>query len=453
MSLQGTLRTLGITEVLEFLADRNATGRLSIEADSGAATYMMVDGEVLIAQYAFDHEAGTDAAEATYYALAELDGTFLFTEEEIESADDSTESIPDLLGRTADSAEAWSTVEEVIPTRDHKLTRQTSFTKAVTVEPDWWTAIDAIGNGSTSRALTDALGQRALATSLMAADMTRAGLLVVAEPAASITEVPEIAEVAEIHTAVEAEIASDEATGTFLEAPDTTAIEAVAETEYAADPIANMFADHSAPAASDPVVESVNPAVAAQELEDAMSELEAIASDSAFYSDPAETDSFVDPAAPSPFEPAPTEGSAFEATPDFSSDAPASDAFDEGISTDDGWASDHGAASTPSPFAEEPATPDTGVWGDIAEMPSAPEPPAAPQPEDPFSALSPVAMFGGLPEPDAAQEHSNLAYLNAPEPAMPTFPDETGQEALAEGVEDEFATEDRSSVLKFLRRD
>ena len=65
-------------------------------------------------------------------------------------------------------------------------------------------------------------------------------------------------------------------------------------------------------------------------------------------------------------------------------------------------------------------------------------------------------MFGGLPGPDAAdtaQEHSNLAYLNAPEPTMPTVPDTTREDALVEGVDDEFATEDRSSVLKFLRRD
>ena len=90
--------------------------------------------------------------------------------------------MPDLLGRTADAAEAWSTVEDVIPTRDHELTRRTTFTDAVTVEPEWWTAIDAIGSGSSSRVLTDALGMRALAASLMAADMTRAGILVVGEP-------------------------------------------------------------------------------------------------------------------------------------------------------------------------------------------------------------------------------------------------------------------------------
>lgn len=471
MSLQGTLRTLGITEVLEFLADRNATGRLSIEADSGAATYMMSDGEVLSAQYAFDHEAGADAAEATYYALAELDGTFLFTEEDVEVEDDSTESIPDLLGRTADAAEAWSTVEDVIPTRDHELTRRTTFTDSVTVEPEWWTAIDAIGSGSSSRVLTDALGMRALAASLMAADMTRAGILVVGEPASS------IAKVVEIDTPVEPEITAEAGAEPFAMAdPELPEHHAGAETEYVAeapvahdDPITNMFADHSAPVVESPealiesqdVVASTEPAVAAQELEAAMTELEALASDSAFFDEPASTDHFADASAPSQFEP-----TAFDATPDFTADAPAPDVFDQPVASEDGWASDHGVASTPapstptpapstpalstpSPFTPEPATADSGVWGDVTDMPS-------PQPEDPFSSPSSTPMFGGLPGPDAtdtAQEHSNLAYLNAPEPTMPTVPDTSRKDALVEGVDDEFATEDRSSVLKFLRRD
>ena len=105
MSLQGTLRTLGITEVLEFLAERNATGRLDISADSGDATYWMLRGEVAGAEYEFDSEVGGDAAEATYYALAELDGNFLFDESETPDPNADTEAVSAVLGRTADVAE------------------------------------------------------------------------------------------------------------------------------------------------------------------------------------------------------------------------------------------------------------------------------------------------------------------------------------------------------------
>ena len=90
-----------------------------------------------------------------------------------------------------------------------------------------------------------------------------------------------------------------------------------AETEHAVEapvthdePIKNMFADHSAPVDESPealvesqaIVESTEPPVAVQELEDAMTELEALASDSAFFDEPAETDRFADASAPGPFE-------------------------------------------------------------------------------------------------------------------------------------------------------
>jgi len=92
MSLQGTLDTLGIAEVLEFLATRVSTGRLDIEATSGGATYWLFEGEVAEAAYDFERESGVDPAEATYYSLAEVDGTFVFTEDEAPDAGSATET-------------------------------------------------------------------------------------------------------------------------------------------------------------------------------------------------------------------------------------------------------------------------------------------------------------------------------------------------------------------------
>lgn len=81
MSLQGTLKTLGITEVLEFLANREATGQLEITTEMGSAAYQFAEGEVVGNDYSFIRESGTDAAEATYYVLAELEGSFFFDED------------------------------------------------------------------------------------------------------------------------------------------------------------------------------------------------------------------------------------------------------------------------------------------------------------------------------------------------------------------------------------
>ena len=190
MSLQGTLRTLGITEVLEFLADRSATGRLDINADSGSATYWMLRGEVADVDYDFERESGIDAAESTYYALSGLDGTFFFDEGEAPEHGTPTESVADVLARTADIAEGWSIVEEQIPSPQHELLRSDALDGSVTIEPEWWRAIEAIGSGCSSRALADALQMRALAASTMAADMARVGLITVGEPVEA--EVPNV---------------------------------------------------------------------------------------------------------------------------------------------------------------------------------------------------------------------------------------------------------------------
>ena len=161
MSLQGTLRTLGITEVLEFLADRTATGRLDIETGIGTATYWLLDGGIASNEYRFEREDGDDAAEATYYALAELDGTFFFDDDQ-EPPAGPTEAVSNVLARTATIAEAWSEVEQVVPSMQHWLHRNDTLDGSVTIEPEWWKAIDIIGSGCTAAHLASVLGEGAL---------------------------------------------------------------------------------------------------------------------------------------------------------------------------------------------------------------------------------------------------------------------------------------------------
>lgn len=194
MSLQGTLKTLGIAEVLEFLASRSSTGRLDIESESGGATYWLLRGEVAEVNYDFERESGTDAAEATYYALAEVEGTFLFDEEQVPDTTANTESVADILARTAAAADGWSDVEKTVPSPDHFLVRSNQIDGSVTIEPAWWNAIQAIGDGSTTRRLSKELDLRSLDTSRMVADMARNGLILVEEPR---SQQPEGAAVAE----------------------------------------------------------------------------------------------------------------------------------------------------------------------------------------------------------------------------------------------------------------
>ncbi len=186
MSLQGTLRTLGITEVLEFLADRKATGRLDIDAGTGTATYWMFRGDVSSTSYDFSGEHGSDPAEATYFALSEIDGTFIFDEDEAPPLGEPSEDVPSVLARTAAIAEQWSEIQQDIPSVHHILRRNTDIDGSVTIQPEWWKAIELVGSGTTCKAIAVALDMSPLEASTMAHEMLEAGLLVasddIAEP-------------------------------------------------------------------------------------------------------------------------------------------------------------------------------------------------------------------------------------------------------------------------------
>lgn len=181
MSLQGTLKTLGITEVLEFLSARAATGRLDVSTEMGTASYAMFEGLVATAEYSFMRESGVDAAEATYYVVSELDGTFYFEEDHVPTDVDDAEAVGSVLSRTADIAERWTEVEEVIPSANHLLIRNNELDGSVTIQPEWWKALEVIGEGRTSLQLATALDLGSLDASLTALAMTRAGLLKVRE--------------------------------------------------------------------------------------------------------------------------------------------------------------------------------------------------------------------------------------------------------------------------------
>jgi len=86
----------------------------------------------------------------------------MFDEEQVPQLGVPTEEVAVVLGRTAEIAEAWSEVEEVVPTTQHWLHRNEVLDSSVTIEPEWWKAIDVIGSGCSAAHLASALGEGAL---------------------------------------------------------------------------------------------------------------------------------------------------------------------------------------------------------------------------------------------------------------------------------------------------
>ena len=482
MSLQGTLKTLGITEVLEFLANRDATGQLDVTTDLGNAVYLFSEGQIAQSEYSFVRETGTDSAEATYYVVSELDGTFFFDEDQEPIDIDSCEPVSSVLGRTADIAEKWLDVEAVIATPDDVLTRNTELDGSVTIQPEWWKALEVIGDGKTSLDVAARLDMGVLDASLLLLAMTNAGLLHVQEPAglddSADTELVD-------HVEYEEAVAPEpEATHAEIE-PAPTVVE-----ELAVEPL-TMDAPTEEPAPAPVADVAPMPEPAPAPIADVVPMPEPA---------PAPIDAFAEPApvvelAPNPvveaapvaeavpapvanFDPAP----AFAEQPatEFVEAAPAPEPVlsapvpEPVVDEDDGWASNHSPSFEPAPSA-------AAAFPAPAPAPAsylaAPEPAPVPQPQNTevFSAMPPampeapqfdpnaqstamagevlddLAALGQLDEqPAPANWQLDGTFVADAEPAAPQVDaDPFGD--LGELLAD--SDEDRGSVLKFLRRD
>lgn len=201
MSLQGTLSTLGITELLELLAQRDASGQLDVTTPNGTASYLFAEGKVSLAEFDFSRGMGEDPAEATYYVLAEEDGHFYYEPQDVEGVPEGTE-LEGILERSAQVGARWAEVEEAIPSVDHIVCRNSQLDSSVTIEPEWWNVLEVLGSGQSSSQVAAQLEMSSLDASTRLLEMVNAGLLVATDEVA-VTEAPVEQEVAIVEVPVE----------------------------------------------------------------------------------------------------------------------------------------------------------------------------------------------------------------------------------------------------------
>lgn len=226
MSLHGTLSTLGVAELLEFLAQRESSGQVDVTTTTGIASYLFNSGKVSLAEFDFDRGVGEDAAEGTYYAIADGVGHFSFEPQDVDGAPEG-ETVDAVLGKAALIAERWEQVEKSVPSTLHLVVRNSQLDTSVTIKPEWWKVLDAVGEGATSPQLSEALNVGLLEGSTVIADMVDVGLLSITEPTtpAGSEELASTGEVA-AETAEEAPVnfgepvAQDDFTGVAAETPE-----------------------------------------------------------------------------------------------------------------------------------------------------------------------------------------------------------------------------------------
>ena len=177
MSLQGTIETFAIADVLRLLAATNKSGRLQVQGVARAGTVWVDSGKVLAAESPnTPHERAT--AEVVFQLLRIDRGSFRFELDRSPAQAGEPIEIETALSEAEGMLGEWRELERLVPSVDARVSLRTELGEpSVTVSAEQWKTIGAVGGGRTVSALGDALGSGELATVRSVAQLVDLGLV------------------------------------------------------------------------------------------------------------------------------------------------------------------------------------------------------------------------------------------------------------------------------------
>lgn len=180
VALQGTLETFSVPEVLRLLASTRKTGLLAIGGDRGTGQTWLVDGELVGAES--ENEPAGDVTAVLFDLLRFAFGEFVF-----EAGTTSADPGPPLdveatLARAETLLAEWSELTAVIPSLDTPIRLVPELADPVTVSPEQWYAVVAVGDGTTAGAIGRHCGLGELDTYRRVRDLVAAGLVDIDDP-------------------------------------------------------------------------------------------------------------------------------------------------------------------------------------------------------------------------------------------------------------------------------
>ena len=184
VSLQGSLSTLGLPEVLGLLVGTAQSGELSVAGNrtAGLARMPAVQGHLWFdaGRLASADVAGeADLVDALVELLRVVEGTFTFRAGPALSSRAATEVAEVFEAAQARLAE-WRAIEQVIPSQTAWLELNPDPPSGhITLRADQWRLLVALGGGTSVRATVTALGRGALAGCRAVKEMVDAGLVTV----------------------------------------------------------------------------------------------------------------------------------------------------------------------------------------------------------------------------------------------------------------------------------
>lgn len=168
MSLQGSLDTFGIPDVLRLLATTKKTGQLTVTGDRGTG-YVWVDNGDLIASEASAAPWASNSSEVVFELLRYTDGDFVFQNDM--TPDDSkaggrSEKVEPVLNAANGMMKEWVDIVKVVPSLASPIRLSEKLPEpSVEINEASWRMIVGIGSGITVGDLGNELEQSEIVVS------------------------------------------------------------------------------------------------------------------------------------------------------------------------------------------------------------------------------------------------------------------------------------------------
>jgi len=154
VSLEGTLETIALPDVLALLSVTAKTGELRIEANGGTGSVWFDAGGVA----GFDVGSHRTAVDALFALLRLKEGSFKFHTGTRPVNAIPPQDVNPLLEEAEDRLSQWPGIAAAVPSLDCELTLQQSVDGTVMLRPDQWQLVAAIAGGHTVAEVLDTRG-------------------------------------------------------------------------------------------------------------------------------------------------------------------------------------------------------------------------------------------------------------------------------------------------------